>query len=156
MNSNADRDAHNGALGASVVHLLHRAGQRAGDIFGNEMRTSGLTPRQYAVLVTVAHHEGASQTKLVDLTGIDRSTLADVIARMLKKGLLRRRRARGDARAYWVGLTESGQKALARAEPIAAAADERVLAALPSDHHRELLAALCALAKTDEPVDPPA
>ncbi len=51
-----------------------------------------LTARQFAVLLTVEEDEGLSQTDLVNMTGIDRSTLADMIGRMLKKDLLRRRR----------------------------------------------------------------
>ncbi len=133
-------------LDQSVVHLLHRAGQRASDIFGAQMQASGLTPRQYAVLITAAEHEGASQTELVVLTGIDRSTLADVIARLLKKGLLRRRRTRRDARAYAVRLTDEGRQALERAEPVAAAADEAILAALSPAERETVMAALSALA----------
>ena len=81
-------------LQRSPLHLLHRAGQCAGDVFNAEMQLGDLTPRQYAVLVTVAGNEGLSQTDLVESTGIDRSTLADIVRRMLKKGLLQRRRTR--------------------------------------------------------------
>ena len=81
----------------SAIHLLHRAGQCAGDVFSEEIATRDLTPRQFAVLVAVAHEEGLSQTDLVDRTGIDRSTLADIIRRMLGKNLLSRRRTRTDA-----------------------------------------------------------
>ena len=38
-------------LDRSAMHLLHRAGQCAADIFASEARTSGLTPRQFAVLL---------------------------------------------------------------------------------------------------------
>src|SRR5262245_19603918 len=117
-------------LDRSTIHLLHRAGQCASDIFQGEM-VGDLTPRQYVVLSTVAMHEGLSQTHLVERTGIDRSTLADVIRRMLKKGLLQRRRTRDDARAYAVKLTDEGWRILKAAEPLAKRADERILAALP-------------------------
>ena len=66
-------------LERSPIHLLHRAGQCAGDIFQAEMGGGDLTPRQYAVLVTVSQNEGLSQTSLVEKTGIDRSTLADIV-----------------------------------------------------------------------------
>ncbi len=60
-------------LNRSAMHLLHRAGQCAADIFSTEARTSGLTPRQFAVLMVIAEEEGLTQTDLVDRTGIDRS-----------------------------------------------------------------------------------
>ena len=119
-------------LEQSPIHLLHRAGQCAGDVFQSEMRTEDLTPRQYAVLVAVAENEGLSQTNLVDMTGIDRSTLADIIRRMLKKGLVQRRRTKEDARAYAVKLTEEGRRILRSAEPMARRVDDRILQALPA------------------------
>ena len=70
-------------LERSATHLIHRAGQCATDIFQAEARESGLTPRQFAVLMTIAEEEGLTQTDLVDRTGIDRSTLADIVARLL-------------------------------------------------------------------------
>ena len=76
------------------------------------MGESSLTPRQYMVLTAVDQEEGLSQTDLVNRTGIDRSTLADMISRMIKHGLLTRRRTAEDARANSVRLTAQGRKAL--------------------------------------------
>ncbi|MGH7488218.1 MAG: MarR family winged helix-turn-helix transcriptional regulator, partial [bacterium] len=81
------RESGSSRLERSPIHLMHRAGQSASDIFSAEMGGSELTPRQYAVLLTVAQNEGLSQTDLVQRTGVDRSTLADIVRRMLKKGL---------------------------------------------------------------------
>ena len=86
------KETSTGELGKSPIHLLHRAGQCAGDLFAGKVPERDLTPRQFAVLLTVAQNEGLSQTGLVEKTGIDRSTLADIVRRMLKKGLLQRRR----------------------------------------------------------------
>jgi MarR family transcriptional regulator, temperature-dependent positive regulator of motility len=127
------------------LHLLHRAGQCASEVFQVELGSDELTPRQYAILVTVAQHEGVSQTQLVDLTGIDRSTLADVVRRMLKKGLLQRRRTRDDARAYAVKLTEEGSRVLKTHEPMARRVDERILASLPAQHRDRFLQDLNAI-----------
>jgi len=125
------RDPATGRLARSPIHLLHRAGQCAGEIFLIEMGSGEITPRQYTVLVTVSLNEGLSQTDLVEQTGIDRSTLADIVRRMLKKGLLLRRRTKADARAYAIRLTEEGWRALKAADPVAKRVDERILAALP-------------------------
>ncbi|MEM7778294.1 MAG: MarR family transcriptional regulator [Pseudomonadota bacterium] len=128
-----------GNLDQSPLHLLHRAGQCAGDVFQSEMSTGELTPRQYAVLVTVARHEGLSQTNLVSRTGIDRSTLADIIRRMMKKGLIQRRRTKEDARAYSVKLTDEGRRILESAQPTVQRVDERVLAVLPGQQRDQFL-----------------
>jgi DNA-binding MarR family transcriptional regulator len=129
-------------LERSAVHLLHRAGQCATDIFQVEARTGGLTPRQFVVLMTIAEEEGLTQTDLVERTGIDRSTLADIVARLLTRGLIHRRRAEEDARAYAIKLTAQGWKCLREAEPGAVAADSRLLAVLPPAKRQEFLDSL--------------
>jgi len=63
----------------------------------------------------------------VRITGIDRSTLADMARRMIGKNLLERHRSNVDARANAVRLTEAGREALAAARPKMAAADSRLL-----------------------------
>ena len=112
------------------------------------MKDGDLTPRQLAVLVTVAHNEGLSQTGLVDRTGIDRSTLADIVRRMQKKGLLQRRRTKEDARAYAVKLTDEGRKVLRTAEPLAKKVDERILDALPTRQREQFVDELLSIVDT--------
>jgi DNA-binding MarR family transcriptional regulator len=126
-------------LERSPIHLLHRAGQCASDVFQGEMGEGDLTPRQYAVLVAVSQNEGLSQTHLVEKTGIDRSTLADIVRRMLKKGLLQRRRTKDDARAYAVKLTDEGWRLLKTADPLAKRVDDKILAALPGQQRERFL-----------------
>jgi MarR family transcriptional regulator, temperature-dependent positive regulator of motility len=135
-------------LSRSPIHLLHRAGQCAGDVFQTEMKVEGLTPRQLAVLTTVANNEGLSQTGLVERTGIDRSTLADIVRRMQRKGLLQRRRTREDARAYAVKLTDEGRRILRTAEPLARKVDDRILEALPNKQRDQFIDDLLSIVET--------
>jgi len=135
-------------LNHSAIHLLHRAGQCAGDLFTEEVMHDGLTPRQYAVLVSVSRQQGLSQTDIVAQTGIDRSTLADIIRRMLKKGLITRRRTRKDARVYSVSMTNEGHKALRAAGPAVLQADMRLLAALAPARREQFLDSLSAIVHT--------
>lgn len=137
-------------LNRSAAHLLHRAGQRAADIFASEAGTGGLTPRQFAVLVVVSDEEGLTQTDLVGRTGIDRSTLADIVARLLSRGLIQRRRAKDDGRAYAIKVSTQGAKALREAQPAAAAADMRLLASLPLAKRQEFLESLNLIVDTDD------
>jgi DNA-binding MarR family transcriptional regulator len=130
-------------LDRSVSHLLHRAGQAAEDIF--QTTIGDLTPRQLTVLATIADNEGVSQTGLVDRTGIDRSTMADIVPRMQRKGLLQRRRTKEDARAYAVRLTEEGRRVLRRAEPLARRVDKRILEVLPAKRRQQFVEQLRAI-----------
>ncbi len=114
----------------SIIHLLHRASQRASEIFAQETRDFDLTARQYAVIITVSQHEGLSQTDLVRLTGIDRSTLADVVQRLLKRGFIQRERTMQDGRTYAVSLSADGRELLETIKPHARRADRLVLACL--------------------------
>ena len=142
-------------LDRSPIHLLHRAGQCAGDIFQTKLGDADLTPRQFAVLVTVAQNEGLSQTQLVEKTGIDRSTLADIVRRMLKKSLLQRRRTREDARAYAVKLTEEGWRLLRSVEPTAIEVDSAVLSVLKADERDQFISNLNTIVEALSALTPP-
>lgn len=135
-----------GGLAASPSHLMHRALQLALDIYAEEAGPDGLTQRQFAVLEAVSHRSGLTQTDLVRATGIDRSTLADLVARMTTRGLLDRERSTIDARAKAVRLSEAGQAALDAARPRVEAADRRILALLPKGKRDGFLALLADLA----------
>jgi DNA-binding MarR family transcriptional regulator len=122
--------------------------QCAEEIFQAEMGDRDLTPRQLAILIAVAEDEGASQTELVERTGIDRSTLADLVHRLQRKRFLQRRRKREDARAYAVKLTDAGRRVLRAAEPRAKRVDERVLVALPNRQRVQFMGALVSIVDT--------
>jgi DNA-binding MarR family transcriptional regulator len=138
------------ALERSPSHLLHRALQLALDIYTEETGPDAVTQRQYAVLSAVAAQEGLTQTDLVRATGIDRSTLADLVARMLGKNLLARERSVADARANTVRLTDQGRAALDAASPRVAAADARILKLLPTRKRDAFLGVLLDLSKAAE------
>lgn len=136
-----DPNINSGRL-SSALHLLHRAGQCADELFAVQIGKTDLTPRQFAVLKAVAASEEPSQTMLVEKTGIDRSTLADIVRRLVTKGLLQRKRTRRDARMYAVKLTDKGANALKSAEPAARSTDERLLGALANGQRDGFLEAL--------------
>ena len=115
-------------LAQAPSHLLRRCVQYANDLFSQEPGASDLTKQQYTVLAAVEQNEGMSQTDLVNITGIDRSTLAEMIRRMIEKGLLDRERTEADQRANAVRIAAGGRRALRSAR----SASERVERALLS------------------------
>lgn len=135
-----------GRLADSPSHLMHRTLQLALDIYAEEAGPDGLTQRQFAVLEVVAARVDPTQTDLVRATGIDRSTLADLVGRMTVKGLLERERSTLDARAKAVRLSPAGLEALEAARPRVEAADRRIMALLPKGKRDGFLALLAELA----------
>ncbi|MFC7377547.1 MarR family winged helix-turn-helix transcriptional regulator [Brevundimonas sp. GCM10030266] len=131
MVKSGNKPKRGGALAGSPSHLIHRALQLALDVYSEEMGPDGLTQRQFAVLEAVSHKAGLTQTDLVRATGIDRSTLADLVARMTTKGLLDREKSTLDARAKAVRLSPAGEAALEAARPRVEAADKRIMGLLP-------------------------
>ncbi|WP_417232928.1 MarR family winged helix-turn-helix transcriptional regulator [Brevundimonas sp.] len=141
-----------GQLAVSPSHLIHRALQLALDIYAAETGPDGLTQRQFAVLEAVSQKSGLTQTDLVRTTGIDRSTLADLVVRMTRKGLLERERSVIDARAMAVRLSDAGAAALDAARPRVEAADKRIMALLPKGKRDGFLALLSDLASAADDV----
>jgi len=135
-----------GTLAESPSHLMHRVLQLALDIYSEEAGADGPTQRQFAVMEAVAAKEGLTQTDLVRATGIDRSTLADLVTRMTAKGLLDRERSTIDARAKAVRLSEAGAELLASARPRVEAADRRIMALLPKGKREGFIELLSDLA----------
>jgi DNA-binding MarR family transcriptional regulator len=124
--------AGDAGLDRSPSHLLHRALQLALDIYAEEIGPGSLTQRQFAVLSAVTAKEGCTQSDLVRATGIDRSTLAELVARLIGKGFLARERSTLDARANTVRLTPEGRAAAQEAAPRVAQADGRILGLMPA------------------------
>lgn len=120
-----------------MLHLLHRASQHADQLFAAAIGNTGLTARQLIVLDAVARARQPSQTDICTATGIDRSTLADIVRRLVGRGLIFRRRTKEDARAYALRLTEEGRLVLAQCLPIALDVDRQLVSALPeADRHK--------------------
>ncbi len=133
-------------LNASPTHLLHRAQQMAADLHVGAFGSGGLTQRQVAVLTVLATGDGISQTDLVTKTGIDRSTLAEMVARMEAKGLMLRTKSATDSRANAVSLTEAGNLAVLDALPKLAAIDKALLGLLPGRNREALVDLLIRIA----------
>lgn len=141
-------------LSQSPSHLLRRCVQYANDLFSREPGASDLTKQQFTVLSAVEQNEGMSQTDLVAITGIDRSTLAEMIRRMIEKGLLDRERTESDQRANSVRIAASGKKALRSARTASDRVERTLLAGLAAaDRARflKMLSAVAAQAETENP-----
>lgn len=139
-------------LEGSPGHLMHRALQRMLEAYAAEAGADAPTHRQYVLLEATAQASeggGLSQADLVRLTGIDRSTLAELAARMTTRGWLVRERSEADGRARSVTLSDEGRAVLEKVRPAVASADKRFLAALPKARREKFVEILTELAAAD-------
>lgn len=133
-------------LATSASHLLRRAEQLAADRF-TQLVGETITLRQFTVLAAVAENPGLSQSDLVRATGVDRSTMGEMMLRMERNGWVTRTPSTSDARAHSVRLSSAGATLLAAAMHHARAADAAILDALPRTKRRTFLNILTKLAK---------
>src|SRR4051812_28883060 len=159
MASKGPRKADGGFdLSQSPSHLLRRCVQYANDLFSREPGASDLTKQQFTVLAAVEQNEGISQTDLVAITGIDRSTLAEMIRRMTEKGLLDRERTESDARANAVRIAAAGRKALRSARTASERVERALLSGLSAGDRTRLVKMLASVVAQAEAAEsePPA
>ena len=92
------------------------------------------------------------------ITGIDRSTLADLVARLLAQGYLQRKRTKDDGRTNAIRITTVGKKMLKMAQPGAEEVDRQMMALIAASDRKafiENLAVLAAEMDKIEEKDPP-
>ena len=116
-------------------------------MFARSELYDGVTLRQTVLLAAIAEAEGASQSDLVRITGVDRSTLAEMMARMEKKGLIARAAAADDGRAKSVRLTADGRRRLDAVLPAIRNVDRSLLAALSASKRAAFQVILAELAE---------
>lgn len=125
-------------------HLLRRNHQRSCEIFARHVGED-VTRQQIALLIALARHAGVSQRDLVELTGIDKSTLKEMLGRMVAKGWVRRTRDPQDSRAWAMDITDEGAGLLAARMDAVAAAQREIVAPLPPEQRQWFLDALRTL-----------
>lgn len=115
-------------------HLLRRAHFLAEDMFSKEFSTEALTPRQKATLLVVAQHPGLKQSELAQKLRMDRNTIADMVKRLCANGMLLRRPAADDQRAYQLHIADKGIEMLNLVLPRDAKVEQQLLDKLPEEY----------------------
>jgi DNA-binding MarR family transcriptional regulator len=119
------------ALRDAPGHLLRRCHQRSEELFALAIGSDGPTRQQIALLVTACQHPDASQAELVHLTGIDKNTLAQMIKRLTRRGLLEQRRGERDARTNAITATPAAVQLLEGLMPRVRRVQDQILEPLP-------------------------
>jgi len=127
-------------------HLIRRCQQIAVSVFLDECGGFDITPIQYAVLSALEEGDGVDQITLAGLVALDRSTIANVVARLEGRDLVARATRPGDRRSKRVVLTAGGRTLLGDVESAVRSAQARMLAPLAPDEQAQFLGYLARLA----------
>jgi len=92
-----------------LVNRVHRALARDGDA---ALRPLGLRYAQIPVFAFLVAHPAATQKALAEATGIEQSSMAQLLARMDRDGLIRHEPNPRDARSRTVTLVDPGDPRL--------------------------------------------
>ncbi|SAK90270.1 MarR family transcriptional regulator [Caballeronia pedi] len=132
------------ALSRFTGSLVRRAQQRHVSVWLNEV-SAEITSVQYAALEILQRKPGVNQRQLGDELDVDRSTIADLVARMVRNELIKRSDDPVDKRSYVLFLTPSGKKQLAALRPRVEEVERILTARLTQAERMELRRLLSAL-----------
>ena len=111
----------------------------------SEHVSTTLTSPQYAVLVALCEHDDWDQRSVSEWVGLDKATGGEVIARLVSRGLVVRRRDEHDRRRYVLALTEEGYRTLEELSAGITEFMERLVVGLSADEQRMLDSLLAKL-----------
>jgi DNA-binding MarR family transcriptional regulator len=132
--------------------LVRRSQQRHVAVWQREV-SSSVSSVQFGVLAVLARRPGASQRELGDELDLDRSTIADLVARLQRHGFLQRERHDTDRRRNALELTEAGHAELKRLRPRVDLVEHALTDGLSAEEREELRRLLHRLLDDDPPME---
>jgi DNA-binding MarR family transcriptional regulator len=125
------------------LHQIHSA------LFIEECIEFDITPVQYSVMTVLAQKGDSDQAALAKDIGMDRTNIADVLARLAGRGLVTRSVSKSDRRMRRARLTKAGNAMMLKLDAAAERAHARTIEALPGKERKRLLADLVRLVEAN-------
>ena len=126
--------------------LLRRAWFSLNQAFRRRIAHLALTPDQFTALRTLLEQEEVTQRELTHAMSSDANTVASLLARMERLGLVERRTHDKDRRVRRVRATREGLRRYREARQTAVALQAEVMSSLPEDEREKFLMNLHTLA----------
>jgi len=127
--------------------LIRRLQQIQVAVFMSECAELEITPVQWGILTIVSEYPGVGQIEISEELGLDRSNVANVVDRLVNRGLLRQKTSPADRRKKEITLTKAGEKVVEQVETIAARAQRKILSALTESEREMFVSLLTRLVK---------
>lgn len=130
-------------------HLLRRALQSMNQLWDHEVSHT-ITSPQFAALNALYGEPATDQRTLGERISLDRSTMAELVARLSKRGLIQTARDAHDGRRKTIRLTPKGVTTLQHLIPRTHLMTRRLVGALDRKEQQELLRLLSAVVTSNE------
>ena len=115
-----------------LPYLINRVGAGLAARFtATTLKRHQLSIMMWRVLVVLSNNGGRRLVDLSQMTSIDLSTLSRMVARLVRLGLVSRKRSTTSDREVLVTLTSKGDKLLARIVPIGLEYEKQVVRGIP-------------------------
>ncbi len=128
--------------------LLRRSWYGLNQAFRRRISHLGLTPDQFTVLRTLLEGDplGLTQRELSRLMSSDPNTVASLLERMEKAGMVQRAAHEKDRRAHRIKIQAKGHRLYESARAVAISLQSEVLVVLPEARREDFLRELALLA----------
>lgn len=117
--------------------LIRRLQQIQVAAFLGECSDVDITPVQWGILTIVSERPGVGQIEISEELGLDRSNVANVVERLVNRGLLRQKLSPKDRRKKEITVTKAGEKIISQVEAGALRAQRKILSPL-SEHEQKV------------------
>ncbi|MEY9876688.1 DNA-binding MarR family transcriptional regulator [Streptacidiphilus sp. MAP12-33] len=108
-----------------------------------------LTAPQYAALIALALEPGADQRTVGERASLDKATMAEMVGRLVRRGLVLRRRDPADGRRKLLTLSPHGEQVMQLASQGVAVVQRELLVPLTEAERSELMMALARMARME-------
>lgn len=119
-------------------HLVRRAEQVHGTLWAAHV-ADRVTPSQYALLCALAVRPDIDQTAAGEMASLDKSSAADIVARLIRRGWIASTRDPRDRRRKLLALSPVAVDAMAAVTPAVRTVQQELLAPLPPAEQQRLV-----------------
>nr|WP_243638939.1 MarR family winged helix-turn-helix transcriptional regulator [Streptacidiphilus pinicola] len=130
-----------------VVGYLIRVAQQVHTRLWTELVSAELTAPQHAVLDALSVEPDIDQRTVGERTSLDKATMAELISRLVRRGLVLRRRDPSDGRRNLLALAPAGARLLEEVASGVSEAQERLLSPLDEIERERTLTLLALTAR---------
>jgi DNA-binding MarR family transcriptional regulator len=141
------------ALADRTGYLLAAAHHRTRDSFAAALAPSGIEPRHFGALATIAASAPCSQQLVAEQLGVSGPVVGALVDELEERGLVARRRNPADRRSYALEPTDAGTAVLANAQALVDEYSRSITAALGEEHDAQLRTLLRKLLGVASPAD---